>query len=402
MKKILSISLALLCTAHLFGAEKTITVVVRNIWDKAKTDAPVVIRLKDVDTRFTVKAAIVTENGKEIPSQLDDLDGDRKADELAFVTDLPAKGDKHFTIVLSSEKSSRKYPSRVYASLKIRDKKDKHPSITSLTVPGTVNVYNNVLPHGAVIESELVGYRIYFNQKQTTDLYGKFNKGLEIEACGFYPNDKQLAQGFGDDVIRVGNSCGAGTLKGWDGAKATHIEPVAYRTQRVIAYGPVRAIVEIEDNGWEYQGKELDMINRYTLYAGHRDAQVDVIFREPLEKEIFCTGVQDITDSKSYSDHKGLVASWGTDWPVNDTVKYAKETVGLATCIPQKYVSSEVKDKDNYLYTITAKGEKAFRYHTTFTSLKETFGYKTPEAWFDYVQEWKEDLEHPCVIRIRK
>ena len=30
-------------------------------------------------------------------------------------------------------------------------------------------------------ESELVAYRIYFNEKQTTDLYGKFNKGLEIE-----------------------------------------------------------------------------------------------------------------------------------------------------------------------------------------------------------------------------
>ena len=25
--------------------------------------------------------------------------------------------------------------------------------------------------------------------------------------------------------------------------------------------------------------------------------------------------------------------------------------------------------------------------------MKETFGYKTPEAWFAYIREWKEELE---------
>ena len=47
-----------------------------------------------------------------------------------------------------------------------------------------------------------------------------------------------------------------------------------------------------------------------------------------------------------YSDHEGLVASWGTDWPVGDTIKYKKETVGLATYIPKKYIRKEAKDKE--------------------------------------------------------
>ena len=100
------------------------------------------------------------------------------------------------------------------------------------------------------------------------------------------------------------------------------------------------------------------MINRYTLYAGHRDAQVDVLFDAPLDKEVFCTGVQNITGhADMFSDHNGLVASWGTDWPVNDTVKYKKETVGLATYIPKKYVVKETSDKENFLYTISAPGK---------------------------------------------
>lgn len=68
---------------------------------------------------------------------------------------------------------------------------------------------------------------------------------------------------------------------------------------------------------------------------------------------------------------------------------------------PQRYVKSEEKDKANFLYTITAPGNKYFQYHTTFTSMKETFGYKTPEAWFAHLREWKEELAHPVTVKIK-
>ena len=60
----------------------------------------------------------------------------------------------------------------------------------------------------------------------------------------FYPTDEQLQKGFGDDVILVRGSCGAGTLRGWDGSQATDIQPVAFRGQRLIASGPVRTIAD--------------------------------------------------------------------------------------------------------------------------------------------------------------
>lgn len=406
MKKNFIITTFLLgCTIlpmHAQKQEKHVTIEVSNNWNRAKTDEPIILNLKELHPGFKVKSAIVKEGNNEIPSQLDDLNQDHKMDELAFVTNLPANGRKTFQITLSSEKSTKIYPTRVYSEMYITDfRKGKHQPVQSITVPGTSDIYSMIRPHGPVLESELVGYRLYFNEKQTPDIYGKFNKGLEIKESGFYPTNAQLAKGFGDDVLRVFDSCGPGALKGWNGKEATHITPVDARTERILSYGPVRAIVEIEVNGWKYQDSELDMTTRYTLYAGHRDLHIEAFFAEPLKEEVFCTGVQDIIGSVSTSDHKGLVGSWGTDWPVNDTVKYAKETVGLGTCIPQRYVKSEVKDKANYLYTISAKNQKYFRYHTTFTSMKETFGYKTPEAWFAALREWKEDLAHPITVKIK-
>lgn len=110
--------------------EKTITVEVQNNWNQAKADAPVVINLHELHAGFKVKSAVVMEGTKEIPSQLDDLNRDRKMDELVFVTDLPAHGRKTFQVTLSSEKSAKTYPERVYADMFIVDnRKGKHQRV---------------------------------------------------------------------------------------------------------------------------------------------------------------------------------------------------------------------------------------------------------------------------------
>ncbi len=407
MKTFSAICLALLAgglSASAQGQEKKIEVIVENPWNAEKVDEPVVIDLSSLGAGFTVKSATVFDGTNEIPSQLDDMNGDTRADELAFVINLPASGKKTLNVTLSSLKSDKTYPARVYAEMLFRtSKKNKYAKGYAIYADGASDTYNVQHHHGAAFESELVAYRIYFNEKQTTDLYGKFHKGLELEESQFYPTDEQLKRGFGDDVIKVNSSCGAGTLRGWDGTQSTLIKPVAVRGQRILTSGPVRTIVDAEVKGWQYQNKELNMINRYTLYAGHRDAQVDVLFDAPLDKEVFCTGVQNITGhADMFSDHNGLVASWGTDWPVNDTVKYKKETVGLATYIPKKYVVKETSDKENFLYTISAPGKSSFRYYTSFTSCKETFGYPEKEKWFAYVQEWKKALEQPVKITVVK
>lgn len=407
MKTFSAICLALLAgglSASAQGQEKKIEVIVENPWNAEKVDEPVVIDLSSLRAGFTVKSATVFDGTNEIPSQLDDMNGDTRADELAFVINLPASGKKTLNVTLSSLKSDKTYPARVYAEMLFRtSKKNKYAKGYAIYADGASDTYNVQHHHGAAFESELVAYRIYFNEKQTTDLYGKFHKGLELEESQFYPTGEQLKRGFGDDVIKVNSSCGAGTLRGWDGTQSTLIKPVAVRGQRILASGPVRTIVDAEVKGWQYQNKELNMINRYTLYAGHRDAQVDVLFDAPLDKEVFCTGVQNITGhADMFSDHNGLVASWGTDWPVNDTVKYKKETVGLATYIPKKYVVKETSDKENFLYTISAPGKSSFRYYTSFTSCKETFGYPDKEKWFAYVQEWKKALEQPVKITVVK
>ena len=225
MKTFSAICLALLAgelSASAQGQEKKIEVIVENPWNAEKVDEPVVIDLSSLGAGFTVKSATVFDGTNEIPSQLDDMNGDTRADELAFVINLPASGKKTLNVTLSSLKSDKTYPARVYAEMLFRtSKKNKYAKGYAIYADGASDTYNVQHHHGAAFESELVAYRIYFNEKQTTDLYGKFHKGLELEESQFYPTGEQLKRGFGDDVIKVNSSCGAGTLRGWDGTQST-------------------------------------------------------------------------------------------------------------------------------------------------------------------------------------
>lgn len=406
MKKVTILISLFLSTMASWAISHTIYVDIENTMNIQRNDVPVVIALDPSMCPFDIQSATVFISEEEIPSQIDDLNNDRVPDELAFLINIAPGATTKARIVLSDTIAKRdRYTSRVYADMLVatKSKKRPHAPINSIESP-TGDLYNYLHHHGPAFESELVAYRIYFDKKQTVDIYGKFNPGFEIAPSGWYPNDEQLAQGFGDDVLRVSGSCGVGTLKGWNTQKkkAIHIDPVDNRRATIICCGPVRTIVEMAVEGWQYGNSSLDMACRYTLYGGHRDVQVDILFSRPLSNEIFCTGVQNIKNSQSMSDHKGLIACWGTDWPVNDTIKYAKETVGLATFIPSQYVVGEEKDKVNYLYQVSAPGATAMRYYISFTSMKETFGYKSAEEWFAHVTAWRKEMETPCIVTIRQ
>ena len=101
--------------------EKTITIEVHNNWNQPQTDAPVVISLRELQMGFKVKSAVVMEGSDEIPSQLDDLNRDRKMDELAFVTELPAQAEKHSGLLFLRKRGTKTYPERVYADMFITD-----------------------------------------------------------------------------------------------------------------------------------------------------------------------------------------------------------------------------------------------------------------------------------------
>ena len=382
-------------------AQQTILVTVENPSKVARTDQPVVISLANFGE---VLSALVKTADEEIPCQLDDLNQDDRFDELCFLADLKAKEKKQYAVTLYAEGEPRQYSARVYADLLVRNskvkEKNKHNNfLESITARGDcADPYHILHHHGVEFESELNGIRIYFDKRQTLDLYGKFQKRLELQETQFYTTKEQKAEGYGDDVLWVGNTFGLGAFRGWDGQQPTMIEPVRSRTQRIISYGPLRTIVELFDRGWQIGQQKVNMTIRYTQYAGHRDTDVDVSFSCDVSDRKFSTGIINVKGSEEFTDRHGLRGCWGTDYPSTDTVKWKRETVGLAICIPQRNIVSEcAANKDNYAYVVKADG-KHLSYKVNYTSANEEFGYHSAKEWFDYLTAWKREVEKPVEV----
>ena len=390
-------------------AQQTITINVTNPSRSARSDEPVVINLT---TYGNIRSALVTTNGLEIPCQLDDIDQDETFDELCFLVDLKGKEKKQYNVALFTEGEPRSYPARVFAEMLVRNdkvkEKNKHNNfLESITVRGDcANSYNIQHHHGVDFESELNGIRIYFDKRQTLDLYGKFKKRLELEATQFYTSEEQKTEGYGDDVLWVGNTFGLGAFRGWNGQEPTMIDPVRSRTQRIISYGPLRTIVELIDRGWQAPAHNnlhptpLNMTIHYTQYAGHRDTDVDVFFNRSVSGYLFSTGIINVKNSVEYSDRNGLRACWGTNWPSSDTIKFKRETVGLGIYIPMKYVKSEKPaNKDNYAFVIGTT-DNHLQYRVIYCSDNETFGYHSAKEWFEFLKEWKKEMvEKPITVK---
>lgn len=399
------LTLLLLLFVLSIEAQYTIEISVENPLKSFRKDVPVVVNIKPYGH---ISRSQVWLDGREIPSQLDDLDIDEEMDELCFLVDLAPKQKQTYKVELYPEGEQSPYPARVYAEMLMRNdkvkEKNKHNNyVASLSVRGDcVNSYNLLHHHGVCFESELNGIRIYFDKRQTLDLYGKFSKRLELKDTQFYTSKEQKEQGYGDDVLWVGNTFGLGAMRGWDGVESTMIEPVKTRTQRVISYGPLRTIVEIIDQGWKPSANlpAVNMTIRYTQYAGHRDTDVDVMFNRTVNDYQFSTGIINVKGSMEYSDHKGLRACWGTDYPSTDTIKWKPETVGLAILIPQQHIVSEDKaNKDNYPFVVKAYCRQ-LSYKVAYTSANESFGFADKNAWFEWLREWRRDVENPVRIKV--
>ena len=282
---------------------------------------------------------------------------------------------------------------------------------------GKNDTYHSLHHHGVAVESELMAYRIYFDKKQTIDPYCKRTPQLELAQSHWYPNDSLLALGYGDDILRVSGTVGVGSVKYWNGKKHVHIEPVAERSQRIVSQSRTSATIEVAVKGWNPRtpmdhsvpSPLVDLTTRYTMRAGHRDMRCDVLLSDTVSG--LCTGVQAIPakganlQSSIFNlqlPNGTLLVSFGTDWPVNDSAKYAKETVGLAVFIPKAFAGEIVQDKQNLLCLLKQSPitnhqspmcASAHFYLTCCGATKENHPVATSaEEWFIYLRRWAKHL----------
>ncbi len=342
----------------------------------------------------------------EIPSQLDDLDGDGRYDELAFV--LGGRGRTKVRVVYSSAAPAVSYPAEVNAQMWLK-KPDKTLQEVRTVSSEKDDMYHKLHHHGPAFESDRAAYRVYFDKKQSIDTYGKKQPGLELRETMWYPTDGQLAEGSGHDNLRVFGSISVGVLKGWDAKKQKmlHITEMSRREATIRAAGPVRTVVDMRVEGWRYGGRTLTMTSRYILYAGHADVQVENRLEGDFAGLDFVTGVMKIKngayDGTQGDERQMILCSTGTDYPENDTVRWQPERVTLAVAVDRARVVAPVEDPLSHLVLVRPDAEGRLDYRMVMLWQKNSWlpARFWGDEWAAAAAEELRPLRRPVVTRIK-
>lgn len=271
------------------------------------------------------------------------------------------------------------------AYIKLHDLNKKHPRILSITYPGdanTLEMYNSIYGHGAVIENPWVAYRVYMDNRQSLDLYVKQTPQLELDVTGFYTTPEQMEEGYGCDVLWAGQSVGAGSFRGYQGKPVT-IDTVASRTQTVI--NP--STVEVVDKDWMFNGHPIQMKQTYSVVPDSRELMVEIQLEGYSPEDVFATGVQKLeNDNQGFIQPNGVAASWGSNVPDKKHPELIEE-VGLAIQVNPGNIIEAQEDELNYLYLLKPDENGKITYKVIASGNREKAGFKDASSWLSYIKD---------------
>lgn len=138
-------------------------------------------------------------------------------------------------------------------------------------------------------ESDKIGYRLYLDWRNATDIFGKKVDTLVLHNVGLDGFDSyHEMQDWGVDVLNVGSSLGIGSIGFWNGEKAIRVE----KTDSILCSvenGKKAATVNVNYYGWEIDGQKTDLLTTLKIEPGSYLTQYNI----QLSKELpnIATGI---------------------------------------------------------------------------------------------------------------
>lgn len=272
------------------------------------------------------KFITVTKGNQPVVVQFDDMDRTGKWDEASFLYTFKPNETVMFDLKVSDRPSTVKAVVRAHVRQMHKMPDESFgPSVLLDTMP-----YNNqptdfskkklppYLTEGPGWENDKVGFRKYFDTRNSNDLWGKVTNKMVLDEVGVNPSIiyHDFNPAWGMDILKVGKSLGAGGL-----ALSLNIDGkdslirfgtnVAQTTYEQLADGPIRAIFRIRYKGWKIASlPPIDVTEEISIWGGQYFYENKVTITSAPAGTKLVTGTIDFFtdhyDILSNGDAKGL------------------------------------------------------------------------------------------------
>lgn len=271
---------------------------------------------------------------------------------------------------------------------------------TSFTPPPSHFIHDGLIAfEGIGWESDRVAYRLYLDERNVPDLFGKFGPDIIFPHIGRGFDDYQYPRDWGGDIYKVGDALGMGGLGVLREGKAAQLGRSRI-TGKVIAQGPITAIAAVDAEGVRGTGASLNA--RYAISAGSALTFVDADargFSNPLVAGLTLHATDEEVPGSASGPWR-YIALWGPQEHGEDHIGtalfYRAEDVEAA---PQRDGASlfiRFKNRDRISYAFAGRWVQEGKAVPGYKGIRDLAGFR---GW---LEETREDLGHPIEIQFKK
>ncbi|MDM7925243.1 MAG: DUF4861 domain-containing protein [bacterium] len=355
-------------------------------------------------TLFNPDAAVVLRRGRELASQAVDENGDGRTDRFLFLSDFDAGEARAFVIRYAADGVKRRpYPKRTQAELSRKTggrfvkrvyEGGTFENVNFLAVPREHTDHSWFIRYeGPGWESDRVGYRFYLDWRNAIDMFGKKIPDMVLQDVGQDGFDSYHAMaGWGQDVLKVGESLGLGTLGMWVDGKAERVAVTDSVFCAITSNGPVSSSIRTRYSGWKIGGKKLNLTSDLSISAGERLTKhsINVDGHPPN----LCTGIvrMDSTVVLNGPTEGGwsYLATWGKQ-------SLAGDSLGLAVFFRNGDRIETAEDRHSHVVVLKPR-DGELTYYLAGCWEQEPGGIRTLGAFKAWLGRTVERLDAPLQI----
>jgi hypothetical protein len=386
-------------------------------------DKAIAIKRSAIDKTYVQNFPLLICKTDTIPSQVNDLDGDGKWDELFVVTHFAANENKIIQLKWVTE--APKFPIRTSVRF---GKREAENIPLQPAMEETVNAhqvykklgFQKYQTDGPSWENDKVGFRHYLDGRNAKDVFGKkipaiTPENVGISSTGAVEDNYHVMHDWGRDVFPVGSSAGLGgyallvdneiTRLGILGTDT--LNNIEKTTFKIVAEGSENSVLNYTYSNWKASGNNYQVNETTSIWRGMYAFKNTVSIDGITGKETFLIALSNI------NNQKGLKVIEVGDWVCliqHDNLGYNREWImGTAIIVPKKgyngYIEAPKKGQltDSYLAKIKIKNNKPISYYGVAAwELSADKNFKDANYFTDYVTNLAKQLAAEITVAIKK
>ncbi|MFT4203648.1 MAG: DUF4861 family protein [Chitinophagaceae bacterium] len=361
----------------------------------------------------------VLSNGRESVCQKLDKDGDGNWETLAFVADFAAKEHNTFTIE-PMKAAATDVVSFAHARMKtkIADTDSFGASVPFIEMPPhnpPTDFSKNPLPpyltEGPALENDKNAFRLYFDTRNTKDIYGKRQPRLVMDSVGSNTlHSYHNLSDWGMDILHVEKSLGAGSLALWTrdpNGKDTLVrlggKDVVKETYKLLNDGPLYASF-LMDYTWNVFGKEVVVKEVAAIWKGQYFYESNVTLSGAPDGSVLVSGIADFYENKMDSLKNNAVTTLYSYGKQSEH----KDLLGMAIMAPATDVAflkdapksnSDITRSHLLGVTVNVRQPNQFRFYSCW-QLTDTKIVSSESDFRMFLEKEMEKYAHPLRVSL--